>query len=75
MICLLIYFRLAPMLLNILKCISMFIFLPFAIIFQSLYYQYILDRFHFLKSPKTFRVIITITLYRICRFDQPREVL
>jgi hypothetical protein len=22
------------------------------------YYQYILDKFHFLKSPKTFRVII-----------------
>ena len=26
-------------------------------------YQYILDKFHFLKSPKTFRVIITIILY------------
>ena len=30
------------------------------IICQSLYYQYILDKFHFLRSPKTFRVIITI---------------
>jgi hypothetical protein len=30
------------------------------IICQSLYYQYILDKFHFVKSPKTFRVIITI---------------
>ena len=30
------------------------------IICQSLYYQYILDKFHILKSPKTFRVIITI---------------
>ena len=28
------------------------------IICQSLYYQYILDKFHFLKSPKSFRVII-----------------
>ena len=27
------------------------------IICQSLYYQYILDKFHFLKSPKTFRVM------------------
>ena len=33
-------------------------------IFQSLYYQYILDKFHFFKSPKTFRVIITIILYK-----------
>ena len=29
------------------------------IICQSLYYQYILDKFHLLKSLKTFRVIIT----------------
>jgi hypothetical protein len=29
---------------------------------KFLYYQYILDKFHFLKSPKTFRVIITIIL-------------
>jgi hypothetical protein len=65
-ICLLIYFRLAAMLLNILKCISMFILLLFAISCQSLYYQYILDRFHFLKSPKIFRVIITITLCCPC---------
>ena len=65
-ICLLIYFRLAAMLLNILKCISMFILLPFAIICQSLYYLYILDRFHFLKSSKIFRVIITITLCCPC---------
>ena len=27
------------------------------IICQSLYYQYILDKFHLFKSPKTFRVI------------------
>ena len=33
------------------------------IICQSLYYQYILDKNHFLKSPKTFRVIITLLLY------------
>ena len=34
------------------------------IICQSLYYQYIniFDKFHFLKSPKTFRVIITMIL-------------
>ena len=32
------------------------------IICQSLYYQYILDKFHFFKSPKTFRVIIAIIL-------------
>jgi hypothetical protein len=32
------------------------------IICQSLYYQYILDKSHFFKSPKTFRVIITIIL-------------
>jgi hypothetical protein len=36
------------------------------IICQSLYYQYILDKFHFLKSPKTFRVIITIILCCPC---------
>ena len=36
------------------------------IIFQSLYYQYILEKFHFLKSPKTFRVIITIILCGPC---------
>ena len=36
------------------------------IICQSLYYQYILDKFHFFKSPKTFRVIITIILCRPC---------
>ena len=36
------------------------------IICLSLYYQYILDRFHFLKSPKTFRVIITIILSCPC---------
>ena len=35
-------------------------------IFQSLYYQYILDKFHFFKSPKTFRVIITITTQNYC---------
>ena len=35
-------------------------------IFQSLYYQYILDKFHFFKSPKTFRVIITIILCCPC---------
>jgi hypothetical protein len=28
------------------------------IICQSLYYQYNLDKFHFFKSPKTFRVIV-----------------
>ena len=33
---------------------------------QSLYYQYILDKFHFFKSPKTFRVIITIILCCPC---------
>ena len=33
-------------------------------IFQSLYYQYILDKFHLFKSPKTFRIIITIILYK-----------
>jgi hypothetical protein len=27
-----------------------------------LYYQYILDKYHYFKSPKTFRVIITIIL-------------
>ena len=37
------------------------------IICRSLYYQYILDRFHFFKSPKTFRVIITIILYKYYR--------
>ena len=36
------------------------------IICQSLYYQYILDKFHFCKSPKTFRVIITIILCCPC---------
>ena len=36
------------------------------IICQSLYYQYILDKFHFFKSPKTFRVIITIILCCPC---------
>ena len=36
------------------------------IICQSLYNQYILDKFHFLKSPKTFRVIITIILCCPC---------
>ena len=36
------------------------------IICQSLYYQYILDKFHFLKSPKTFRVMITIILCCPC---------
>jgi hypothetical protein len=36
------------------------------IICQSLYYQYILDTFHLLKSPKTFRVIITIILCCPC---------
>ena len=36
------------------------------IICQSLYYQYILDKFHLLKSPKTFRVIITIILCCPC---------
>ena len=34
-------------------------------ILQSLYYQYILDKFFFFKSPKTFRVIITVHV--ICR--------
>ena len=33
---------------------------------QSLYYQYILDKYNFLKSPKTFRVIITIILCCPC---------
>jgi hypothetical protein len=32
------------------------------IICQSLYSQYILDQFHFFKSPKAFRVVITIIL-------------
>ena len=36
------------------------------IICQSLYYQYILDKFHFFKPPKTFRVIITIILCCPC---------
>ena len=36
------------------------------IICQSLYYQYILGKFHFLKPPKTFRVIITIILCCPC---------
>ena len=36
------------------------------IICQFLYYQYILDKFHFFKSPKTFRVIITIILCCPC---------
>ena len=36
------------------------------IICQSLYYQYILDKFNFFKSPKTFRVIITIILCCPC---------
>ena len=36
------------------------------IICRSLYYQYILDTFHLLKSPKTFRVIITIILCCPC---------
>ena len=36
------------------------------IICQSLYYQYILDKFHFFKSPKTFRVRITIILCCPC---------
>ena len=36
------------------------------IICHSLYYQYILDKFHLLKSPKTFRVIITIILCCPC---------
>ena len=36
------------------------------IICQSLYYQYILDKFHFFKSPKTFRVILTIILCCPC---------
>ena len=36
------------------------------IICQSLYYQYILDKFHILKSPKTFRVIIALILWCPC---------
>jgi hypothetical protein len=36
------------------------------IICQSLYYQYILDKSHFFKSPKTFRVIITIIICCPC---------
>jgi hypothetical protein len=36
------------------------------IICQYLYYQYILDKFHFFKSPKIFRVIITIILCCPC---------
>ena len=36
------------------------------IICQSLYYQYNLNKFHLFKSPKTFRVIITIILCCPC---------
>ena len=35
-------------------------------IFQSLYYQYILDIFYFFISPKTFGVIITIIMCCPC---------
>ena len=45
------------------------------IICQSLYYQYILDKFHFFKSPKTFRVIITIILYNSHTFSYLLAVL
>ena len=47
------------------------------IICQSLYYQYILDKFNFFKSPKTFRVIITIILCCPCYMPKhvPRLVL
>ena len=36
------------------------------IICQSIYYQYVLDKFHLFKSPTTFRVIITIILCYPC---------
>ena len=34
------------------------------IICQSLYYQYILDKFYLFNSPKTFRVIDLITIIK-----------
>ena len=49
------------------------------IICQSLYYQYILDKFHLFKSPKTFRVIITIifllTLGHISAYNMDNTIL